>query len=645
MKKIIYIFTIIFFTLTSCEKNVEVLHKNNILTFDSQYKSKKDVQFEKLTIGLANVTNDDQFLKILVNSIESPEDGNSEEILLSKFNQKTINENSEPIKIGKYLAKCLKNKSINNRLKTRSENIDYEHFIDSLITIYPNLVISIPVNIEKISMGIKPHILYIPEEFKDCEYDSIQAINPLGEIEMLSLKEEPKFPVIVIKMQEGVAGESLKNDIKQKSKDENTDIVLTTTTNDAGVNITWIKDNEIQSYKLYRYRRTVLNGTDNENFEFIRSFTNNDNSNYLDFVQYSTIPKNTYYSLYKMEVTYNSGYSGIFYSTSNDILSNVRMDNVESLGNKIIKIDWTKISNDKLIGYNIYRTSSVTSEKNSSNNVWENGWVLCNNTILAPHLASYNDYDPNKITGKAYFYRVLPRTYSKEQDWNFIASNNQEAAKYVKVAICSDRSDNFQLMATHIKTRKISELESWILGRPEFDFAVYGYTSLDSTFTSKNPKKIGEFSLRDIKSSKYDEGFVINKTMLLKWENDLNMEIISVVGVEKDNDAGSWDAVAFTLKDIGVELIQRVVKVKSGVDISILTDKLKFRAGDRYAGGAYIIHSGKENVTLNLDQGRGTDGQLPRGGVQIRISNTTSNAVWQSSWNNDIIQVQDDSSY
>lgn len=123
------------------------------------------------------------------------------------------------------------------------------------------------------------------------------------------------------------------------------------------------------------------------------------------------------------------------------------------------------------------------------------------------------------------------------------------------------------------------------------------------------------------------------------------MEIISVVGVEKDNDAGSWDAVAFTLKDIGVDLIQRIVKVKSGVDISTLTDKLKFRAGDRYAGGAYIIHSGKENVTLNLDQGKGTDGQIARGGVQLRISNTTSSATWQSSWNSDIIQVQDDSSY
>lgn len=645
MQKIIYCFTLMALMLTSCEKNEVTMSKNNILTFDSQLKTQKDVQFEKLTIGLSNVTNENLFLKTLVNTIESAEDGNNEEILLSKFSQKTINENSESIKIGKYLAQRSKRNSNSGQFKIQSENIDYNNFIDSLIRIYPDLVISIPVNIEKISMGVKPYILYIPEDFKDCEYDSIQAINPSGKIEMLSLKEEPEFPVIVIKMQEKVSGESLKSDIKQKTKSEYTDIILTTSTNDAGVNVLWQKDNDIQSYKLYRYKRTVLNGTDTEGFEYVRSFTNNDNSNYMDFVQYSTIPKNTYYSLYKMEVTYNNGYSNTFYSTSNDVLSNVRMDNVESLGNKIIKVDWTKISNDKLIGYNVYRTSSVTSEKNSSNNVWENGWVLCNNSILAPHLASFNDYDPNKITGKAYFYRVLPRTYTKEQDWSFIASNNQEAAKYVKVAICSDRSDNFQLMATHIKTRKISELESWILGRPEFEFAIYGYSNLDSTFTSKNPKKIGEFSLSGIKSSKYDDGFAINRTMLLKWENDLNMEIISVVGVEKDNDAGSWDAVAFTLKDIGVDLIQRIVKVKTGVDISTLTDKLKFRAGDRYAGGAYIIHSGKENVTLNLDQGKGTDGQIARGGVQLRISNTTSSAAWQSSWNSDIIQVQDDSSY
>lgn len=510
------------FALTSCERSEVNITKNNILTFDSKLKTPKDIQIEKLTIGLSNVTNEDQFLKTLVNSIEIEEDGNNEEILLSKFNQKVISENSEPTKIGKYIAQRSKRNTNNNRFKIKSADVNYEKFIDSLIAIYPDLVISIPVNIEKISMGIKPHILYVPEDFKDCEFDSIQAINPNGEIEMLCLDIEPEFPVIVIKMQEKVSGVSLKSEVKQKTKNDNIDIVLATTTSDAGVSISWLKDAEIQSYKLYRYKRTVLNGTDIEGFEFVRSFTNNDNSNYLDFIQYSTIPKNIYYSLYKMEVTCNSGYSNIFYSTSNDILSNVRMDNVESLGNKIIKVDWTKISNDKLIGYNVYRTSSVTSEKNSSNNVWENGWVLCNNSILAPHLASYNDYDPTKITGKAYFYRVLPRTYTKEQDWSFVASNNQEAAKYVKVAICSERSDNFQLMATHIKTKKISELESWILGKPEFEFAVYGYSNLDSTFTSKNPKKIGEFSLSGIKSSRYDEGYAINKTMLLKWENDLN---------------------------------------------------------------------------------------------------------------------------
>ncbi len=455
MKKIIYIFALITITFTSCDKNEVNITKNNILTFDSQQKTKKDVEFEKLTIGLSNVTNDDQFLKTLVSTIENDENSNDEEVLLSTFKQKTITDNSEVIELGKYVTKRIKKNVNNGSFKVKSNNIDYDQFIDSITSLYPDLVISIPINIEKISMGIKPHILYIPEDFDDCKFDSIQAINPLGEIEMLSLKEKPEFPVIVIKMQEKVSGESLKTEVKQKVKNDNLDIVLSSTTNNAGVNITWIKDADVQSYKLYRYKRTVLNGTDNEGFEFVRSFTNNDNSSYVDFVQYSTIPKNTYYSLYKMEVTYNNGYSNTFYSSSNDILSNVRMDNVESLGNKIIKVDWTKISNDKLIGYNVYRTSSVTSEKNSSNNVWENGWVLCNNSILAPHLASFNDYDPNKITGKAYFYRVLPRTYTKEQDWSFIATNNQEAARYVKVAICSDWSENFQLMATHIKTRKI----------------------------------------------------------------------------------------------------------------------------------------------------------------------------------------------
>ena len=99
MKKIIYIFALITITFTSCDKNEVNITKNNILTFDSQQKTKKDVEFEKLTIGLSNVTNDDQFLKTLVSTIENDENSNDEEVLLSTFKQKTITDNSDKSRI------------------------------------------------------------------------------------------------------------------------------------------------------------------------------------------------------------------------------------------------------------------------------------------------------------------------------------------------------------------------------------------------------------------------------------------------------------------------------------------------------------------------------------------------------------------
>ena len=634
-------------SLTSCNKvEIEPLVEDDLKDFNFNNKTSYDLTLEKLAFAMNKAIKNSEFKSIIKKSVCEGYTHDFD-VPIASLKTKSMSKSTNGMDVGLFLERI-----INPNSEASFKKLNHSTFLDSLCKAHPDLIISIPVNINMIDEGVEPYVLFIPEDFQDATYKSIRAINPKGEVEYLSLKEDPQFPVIVIRKMEGeidIAEGQLnlgKNNSHKKSKatTAHEDINLVVQTHNAGVQIQWTKRNDVASYKLYRYKHTVQIGPDNESFEYISTFTNSSNNIYVDEKTYSSMPNNVYFERYKMEVTYNDNYVAIYYAYPNENLADVKVGDVASLGNKIIQVNWSKITNDVLVGYNVYRASSVSSDNSSSNNVWDNGWLLCNSQIISPHLTSWTDYDSQKIPGKAYFYRVLPRSYSSEQDWNFQAASNAEAAKYINLAICSDRSDNAQLIATHIKTKDISKLEGWIFGKPEFRFAVFGYNSLNSTFESIEPKRLYDFSLSGVDRKKYNSGVAINKTMLLKWSNDLNMEIIAVVGYEHDDDWGGWDAIALNLKNLAIDLIQKTVQAKTGINIKSLTDVLKSQYGDTYAGGAYIIRSGKEVVTLKLDQGMGgpKQKQMPQGGVMLRISTATASGSWQSSWDNDIVQLADD---
>lgn len=644
------ILLLFFFILTglySCEEgeidNKEIPVTSELKEFDFSKKTSYDLTMDKLAKGVSEALRNDEFRSIIRNSVEKGFT-NDFDVPIAYFTEEHKLKSAAGLDVALFLEGIIYPERA-SKLKS-TENV--ELFLDSLVKAYPDLMFSIPVNVEMIDEGVQPYVLYIPEAFQDVTYKSIQAINPRGEIELLSLEDEPNVPVLVIKRREGGLDVESNDDLsnyKSATATVNDDIELRVFTHDAGVKISWTKKSNILKYSLFRYNHIIQKGVDSESFEQVVVMTNNNPDFYIDEKTYSSMPKNVYYERYRMDVTYSDNTVVSYYAHPNEELANVKIGDVSSLGNKIIQVNWTQPNGGTYVGYNVYRASSVSSEGNSPNNVWDNGWLLCNSQILSPHLTSWTDYDSQKIPGKAYFYRVLPRTYSDEQNWDFQASSNIEAAKYINVAICSDRSDNAQLISTHIKTSDISDLEGWIYGKPEFKFAVFGYNSLDASFNPENAKRLGEFSInKEHRRKDYNSGVAINKTMLLNWSNDLNFEIIAVVGYEHDDDIGGWDAIALKLKTLAIDLIQKTVQTKTGVDISSLTDVLKSQRGDTYAGGAYIIRSGKENVTLKLDQGSGgkDQKQLPAGGVKLRISSSTNTNAWQKSWDNDIVQLGDD---
>ncbi len=646
MKNIILFIPLLFLLVfISCSQD-ELLnnYSNSLQDYDFSKMTSYDVALEKLAFGIHESIKNDDFRKALRVSVDEGYT-NDYDVPLNEFKNKSLSISSGGLDINYFFEDIL------YPGKVLSKSSDYQTFLDSISVLYPDLIISIPVNIELIDYGVSPYVLFIPECFEDVKYKEIRAINPSGDIEYLSLTEDPPFPVIVIRRMEGsveVTSADVQDSFDNKGPTSTSaikgDINLQVATNNAGVLISWIEQSDALTYSLYRYRHTVLYGTDSEGYELVTTFTNSNDNTYIDEITYSQIPQNVYYERYKMVVQYSDNSEVSYYAYANEQLSDIKIGDVASLGNKIIQVNWLKITTNVLTGFNVYRASSVASEETNPDNVWDNGWLLSNSQMLAPHLSSWTDYDSEKIPGKAYFYRVLPRSFSEEQDWTFQAATNAEAAKYINVAICSDRSDNAQLIATHIKTEDISQLEGWIYGKPEFVFAVFGYSSLNSQFEAQEPKRLGQFSISGTKRKTYNTGFDINRTMLLQWSNDLNMEIVAVVGYEHDDEVGGWDAIALKLKSLAIDLVTKTVQSKTGVDIKGLTDVLKSRRGDTYAGGAYIMHSGKETVTLKLDQGKGgkDQTQYPQGGVMLRISTNTSTASWQSSWDNDIIQLQDD---
>lgn len=647
----IIVFTLFSILLHSCVKSeldYKIEGNTELKDFNFEKKTPYDLALEKLAFGINKGLKNDEFRSLIRTSVEEGFT-HDYDVPVSHFKSKAMLKSAGGMDVSLFLESL-----IYPEKAKYFKSSGYITFLDSLAEAFPDLLFSIPVNVELIDEGVVPYVLFIPEEFEDVTYTSIRAINPNGEIEYLGLMKEPDFPVVVIKRMEG--GNEIDEELERQNtnvipKSSNTvlvhdDINFNAQTHNAGVKLSWTKCPDALEYKLYRYRHIVQLGTDTEGYEYITAFTNLNNNSFVDEKTYSTMPRNVYFERYKMEVTYADNYSAVYYTYPKEKLSDIKIGDIDSKGNKIIEVNWTILdTTNVLVGLNVYRSSSVTSDGTNPNNVWDNGWLLCNPQILAPHLTSYKDYDAQKIPGKAYFYRVLPRSYSTEQNWNFQASSNAEAAKYVNLGICSDRSDNAQLIATHMKTRDISQLEGWIYGKPEFKFAVFGYNTLDSLYNAGNPKRLGEFSInKDYKRKSYNSGIAMNKVMLLKWSNDLNYEIIAVVGYEHDDNVGGLDAIAMKLKTLAIDLIQRTVQTKTGIDISGLSDVLKSQAGDTYAGGAYIIRSGKENVTLKLDQGSGgkNQKQLPAGGVMFRISSTTNTSAWSPTWDNDIVQLADD---
>ena len=177
MKKIIYIFTIIFFTLTSCEKN-------ELNTFElSQKADSKTINenIETLASLISQASENVEFRQLIKNEVGKQFDGDYDALLLTFIGKEISGEKFEEI---------LANKS-NGKLTADQ--------IIKMIKTSGYLQISIPVLFDEFNAeSTTPISVAIPVNTKVETAESFKGYNVNGNILTISAKTAPEEPVFVI---------------------------------------------------------------------------------------------------------------------------------------------------------------------------------------------------------------------------------------------------------------------------------------------------------------------------------------------------------------------------------------------------------------------------------------------------------------
>lgn len=250
MKKFVLI--ILSVMIISCNKDVETIaFKNNTETYSVHQKNEMISSYAQILAASLNNTD----LRNLIKSEADIQFDGDYDILTSHLHKKTFS--LENVSVKSHL--------INNGIFTRSNENGFHGNLNELLTViqkeFPNLQISIPIHCDEWNTNdYIPLVAYLPYDFDDQVATEVEAFDVNGNVHILSLEEEPEFPIIVVSISERVDKEenilaynlSYGIDVSTKSNLNNVDDISLIHSSSGSVFLSWTPLSSTGKYEVWR---------------------------------------------------------------------------------------------------------------------------------------------------------------------------------------------------------------------------------------------------------------------------------------------------------------------------------------------------------------------------------------------------------
>lgn len=608
MKKIVCLIILAVFMLSinSCTKEKLLNTKEALENFDLLKKSSSseiekkeyDKNLRKFAKALAQSLKHEDFRNKIKDEAMLKIDGDYD-IIWKNFKNSKVKIGNGEINLLELIAE-----NSNEKNKTKEEKIDnLENFGNK----YKRLQIAVPIHCNNWDTeNFQPIVIFLPADY-DEDQEQISGFDEKGKEVVLSNKNVPDFPVVVVSMNErsDENGEILS--IYQNFKRELIDfeyppgeeefegevlpkpLGLSATASASSIWLTW------SGYTIPNASGIIIERNSGTGYVAIANVTTA-NSDFAD--TQNLIFGMTYYYRIKavsdIDPSLNSLYSTPVSATFTNKPPAPADFTADNIWANQMSLTWTNPPT------NFFNTSIIIKRMVTGvNTSWEQIATLPNNINYYLDVdLQYRNYPLNKYRYLVYY------------DGGGI-NNTSDAA--FDVTYNTQRLVGQPLYITHIKVDDISAIESWVYGAPEFVYTVCTMNSATNSVVTLASKVMYEPTKRNENngSATYNDNII----MLNNWDKDFAMSVMSINFIEYD---GEWFSGKFKIM-VGVKAAKKIketgeIKIEPGVDIELV-----FKNSDKNIGTEYVYYWEQPSVIKDYSYG-----------VHVRFSNVTNLDAWPS---------------
>ncbi len=489
MKKILYIFALVAFTFTSCEKNENILEETQKTINPESLYSKTEYNFDMRDFAMAvnEAINTNKSFKRLIKEEALKKFDGDYDILLSKVAGKLVGQSGDDnsintpnkaksnITVRDLLNDAFFTLNEKSKIQTTKYNKSFQlndtrqkaiansqSVIDELITKYPKLQISVPIHAEDLEdESYIPPVTFIPEEFDEENTKYVLAFDE-NELIAVDASTPPDKAIIVISENERIS-------LQTENVVPPTPTNLTAQEMESGIYLNWnmptgTGTTNTSGFKVYRKKGTETNYTPIfsvlgcYNREYIdKDVTNNVTYRYyiVAFNDYEISDVSNY-----ITITPKRPEAAITFSVAQEALNR-------------IKLNWT-------FGTNQYNGNVKVYKRNMG----FGGTTSYGSPIDSVPMPADGYFDTNVTPGQKIEYKIERETAlgNSIPKYDFIYTPYR------------DMSTDSKVIIGKVKFSDPSEIESWLRGYPEFKVKVL--TVKGSTTTVVEPGLFIEMDTR-----------------------------------------------------------------------------------------------------------------------------------------------------
>lgn len=453
-----------------------------------------------------------------------------------------------------------------------------EEILATLAEMYPLMQISVPVHAEDWEPGYIPTVVFLDDNYVDTVTEYVKGYNSAGEEVWVDAINEPEVPIIVISENERFYSSNINNKSLVGSQNLTAPTNLTAAIEGLFINLTW-ELNSTGGWKSLVYYS--IDGS---------SFISDGIIPLSTTYRFGPVAPGKTYSFY-VKTMNNMGQSSpssqiVTVTTATHNILPLSSFSAQIINDVQVYLTWdqnTTSSNDYI---HIYR------RKLADSSITDLGTLIA--TISNPNIHHY--YDSFSDGGERYLYTAI-----NAKDG---CSSNYKQDVVWKTFRNISTPDTVCIKSMSYDVSKISDIEGWLKGAPEFRVASHTIAGETAKVTTRTSGKFFEFSSRSTSCQTFN-----SNNLLFKWLPETTYDCLSIYVAEYDQEdidkeiSYSYSAAAgIKFNDnINLSLNGTVTVDKGNGDISL-------GAGETY----YFMHP---TTTIPLENAE----------FMVSISNTNKN--------------------